>query len=368
MLGRASSTWNTRSRSAGWRALGAIALSRHIAGPLPRCNFRTQADGAEATYTIRRKLNNDTIWDRKLDAGRPLVVLSRKALAVQNKLRSRSFHPSEILRSSIAEGDVPVDVIALCLDAAFQDMKALPRKCRSEAIMKNPIAGMTLSYLWEHTDLWVTIVHGQDERWLNHYSDHDSNFETCFRLAYFAIGEGHQGYHGPMVQWLKTRAPSDFAFSNAQDHDAALHSDSWRGFLLRNLVQAHLMLATVPSADKALSLLFDIVEEKARVMAEPGDEKHPLGSLSVWPAIVQLSQQLGAGSFPKTDSRDYDNFVRFVLDYKKTKPENRELDVAKLQLHHPRTPTSNYAVRYLQKHFANKSADECGLLLPSDPK
>ena len=194
--------------------------------------------------------------------------------------------------------------------------------------MKNPIAGMTLSYLWEHTDLWVTIVHGQDERWLNHSSDHDGNFETCFRLDYFAIGEGLEDI---IVQWLKTRAPSDFAFSNAPDHDAALYSDSWRDFLLRNLVQAHLMLATVPSADKALSLLFDILEEKARVMAEPGEEKHPLGSLSVWPAIVQLSQQLGAGSFPNTDSRDYDKFVRYVLDYKKTKPENRELDVAKLQ-------------------------------------
>lgn len=283
---------------------------------------------------------------------------STEAVRTRERLGAGSAHPAAVLDEFVAEGKASLDVVRECLNKYFSDLQPHTRQTRLAMIHEHPIAKVALQQVWEDNAGWVDLV-------LN-------DFQTQFRLCYVVAAEGLDDF---IVNWLKIGLPEDVI--GTVD---AKGQGVWRGRLLRNLVQAHLMLSYDRSADRALQLLFATRNEWELAATAFNQQRRanngsatsipPFLSLSFFPACQEISGKLPTGAYPRTSSQLFDRFIATHRQLRgRTLRRNRydDLTDARLHLFHPSKPDANPVVTYMRRMFGDKSTEEARALLPAEP-
>ncbi|KAK4618030.1 hypothetical protein CLAFUW4_12469 [Fulvia fulva] len=158
-------------------------------------------------------------------------------------------------------------------------------------------------------------------------------------LCYFAIAEDLEDF---ILKWMTVEIDASSAASNErQPHQ-------WRGALLRELMIAQAFHAGGRSLDIALNTLF-----RASDLREQSSSSSSARHLSLFPAVVQLSNLLKTGNWFRTDPRLFERLQSMNISEMEKRKEQKGLDaawsIASLALYHPKQPDAKLAVKYLQE-------------------
>ena len=137
-------------------------------------------------------------------------------------------------------------------------------------------------------------------------------YETQFILSYFAIADRLDDL---ILQWLEVSFPGE-AVQNLDEQRAHM----WRGVLIRQLVRAHLMHNTTRGVDTAVDMFSKFCARQDHVYGTVGlgnsayatTKISPVLHVLRWPAIVELSTNLGSASLFQTSAAKWDRFVKTV--------------------------------------------------------
>ncbi|KAK5753030.1 hypothetical protein LTS12_016907 [Elasticomyces elasticus] len=255
---------------------------------------------------------------KELELGRPpQSVPHTKSLSpgghlLRKRLSEKDQSPVAILKEQIDKS------IRLCLEEYYTRLSRHPRIGRRKLIRSDAIGSLTLQWLWQEGSRWATTVQ-QDMLLFN-------------RLVHFLVAEECEHY---VLGWIRSDLPQDARTLFTEESQ-----NRWRGALLRALVLAHLMLDETATADPAIKVLNRVAQEVLALRTanrKAGKERdQEFAATSLWPAKVILAKSLYSGRFWNTDSHLYTQFIGFMVVEKKKK--DTKFKVAKLHLHHPKTP------------------------------
>lgn len=174
--------------------------------------------------------------------------LSPGAIDLERKIERAQLNPVEHLRRGLDQGEVDFETVQICL-STYRSLRLIdpPRQARVQAIERDQIGALVLSWLWKVPNRWARVL------------EHDLRFRDD--LCYFLAAEQKHDY---IVSALKLDDPS------------ASVSPNWRAVLLRATIRA-LLNTSQWNADRALDVFFQVQTECKPSRAPRSHSQHSEG-------------------------------------------------------------------------------------------